>query len=95
MAPGQKKQIVVFDWERRESATNIQSLEYEESLYNSLSRDRDIFEITKGVIEENIKGKSSATTASASAGIGGVVGGLLLGFQVELAILARLPLKIV
>ncbi|HAT1822499.1 TPA: peptidase C39 [Legionella pneumophila] len=79
LAPGQKKQIVVFDWERRESATNIQSLEYEESLYNSLSRDRDIFEITKGVIEENIKGKSSATTASASAGIGGVVGGLLFG----------------
>ncbi|KTC82986.1 papain-like cysteine protease family protein [Legionella brunensis] len=79
LAPGQKKQIVVFDWERRESASNVQSLEYEESLYNSLSRDRDIFEISKGVIEENISGKSSATTASASAGIGGVVGGLLFG----------------
>ncbi|ASQ45943.1 papain-like cysteine protease family protein [Legionella clemsonensis] len=79
LAPGQKKQIVVFDWERRESATNIQALEYEESLYNSLSRDRDIFEITKGVIEEKISGKSSATTASASAGIGGVIGGMLFG----------------
>lgn len=79
LAPGQKKQIVVFDWERRESATNTQSLEYEESLYNSLGRDRDIFEITKGVIEENITGKSSATTASASAGIGGVIGGVLFG----------------
>lgn len=79
LAPGQKKQIVVFDWERRESASNVQSVDYEESLYNSLSRDRDIFEITKGVIEESMTGKSSATTASASAVIGGVVGGLLFG----------------
>ena len=79
LAPGQKKQIVVFDWERKESASNTQSIEYEESLYNSLSRDRDIFEITKGVIEEKVKGNSSATTASASAGIGGFVGGILFG----------------
>ncbi|RAP36984.1 peptidase C39 [Legionella quinlivanii] len=79
LAPGQKKQIVVFDWERRESASNVQSIEYEESLYNSLGRDRDIFEITKGVIQENVRGNSSATTASASAGIGGFVGGLLFG----------------
>ncbi|KTD15666.1 Papain-like cysteine protease AvrRpt2 [Legionella gratiana] len=79
LAPGQKKQIVVFDWERRESASNTQSVEYEESLYNSLGRDRDIYEITKGVIEEKISGKSSATTASASAGIGGFLGGMLFG----------------
>jgi N-acetyl-anhydromuramyl-L-alanine amidase AmpD len=79
LAPGQKKQVVVFDWERRESAANMQSLDYEESLYNSLGRDRDIFEITKGTIQENISGKSSATTASASAGIGGLVGGILFG----------------
>ncbi|MGN6871242.1 MAG: papain-like cysteine protease family protein [Solirubrobacteraceae bacterium] len=79
LAPGQKKQIVVFDWERRESAANVQSVEYEESLYNSLGRDRDIFEITRGAIEEHSRGRSSATTASASAGIGGFIGGALFG----------------
>jgi hypothetical protein len=79
LAPGQKKQIVVFDWERRESASNVQSVEYEESLYNSLGRDRDISEITRGAIEEHSRGRSSATTASASAGIGGFIGGALFG----------------
>ena len=79
LAPGQKKQIVVFDWERRESASNLQSVEYEESLYNSLTRDRDVFEITSGTVRENLSGKSSSTTSSASAGIGGFVGGYLFG----------------
>ena len=79
LAPGQKKKIVLFDWTSRQSAASVQSLDYEESLQNSLGRDRDISEITKGVIQENIRGRSSATTASASAGVGGVLGGVLFG----------------
>jgi hypothetical protein len=34
LAPGQKKQIVVFDWDRKDSAANTQQLDYQESLYN-------------------------------------------------------------
>lgn len=79
LAPGQKKQIVVFDWERRESASNVQSVDFEESLYNSLTRDRDILEIAKGTVSESLRGSSRATTGSASAGIGGVLGGILFG----------------
>ena len=74
LAPGQKKQVVVFDWERRESAANQQEVDYQESLDNSLSRDRDINEITRGAISEHTHGTSSATTMSASAGVGGYVG---------------------
>lgn len=79
LAPGQKKQIVVFDWERRESAVNEQSVDFNESLQSSLGRDRDILEIAKGTVNESMRGSSRSTTASASAGIGGVLGGVLFG----------------
>ena len=82
LAPGQKKQIVVYDWERRESASRTEALDYQESLYNSLSRDRDINEIVRGSLQENVRGGSSAKTSSFGAGIGigaiiGPVGALL------------------
>lgn len=79
LAPGQKKQIVVFDWERRESAVNEQSVDFNESLQSSLGRDRDILEIAKGTVNESLRGSSRSTTGGASAGIGGVIGGILFG----------------
>ena len=62
LAPGQKKQIAVLDWERRESAANSQSLDYEESLNNTLIRDRDISEVINATLNENIRATSKATT---------------------------------
>jgi hypothetical protein len=79
LAPGQKKQIVVFDWERRESAVNEQSVDLNESLQSSLGRDRDILEIARGTVNESMRGSSRATTGGASAGVGGVLGGILFG----------------
>ncbi|NND11800.1 MAG: helix-hairpin-helix domain-containing protein [Flavobacteriaceae bacterium] len=83
LAPGQKKQIVVYDWERRESAAQVQSLDYQESLYNSLSRDRDINEIVTGSLSEQTRGGSTARTSSIAGGfgIGAILGpvGALLG----------------
>lgn len=67
LAPGQKKQIVCFDWDRKESAANVQTLDYQESLYNSLSRDRDVNEVARATLNENIRGNSSSSTF----GIGG------------------------
>ena len=76
LAPGQKKQIVVFDWERKESAARSESLDYQESLYNSLGRDRDINEIVSGALNEKMQGGSNANTSSASAGLGaGIIAG--------------------
>ncbi|MBO0933344.1 M23 family metallopeptidase [Fibrella aquatilis] len=79
LAPGQKKQLVVFDWERRESAANSQSVDVEESLSNSLSRDRDILEIARGTTSENLRGSSRASTGGVSGSAGGVLGGVLFG----------------
>lgn len=81
LAPGQKKQIVTFDWERREAAVGIESLDYQESLQNTLSRDRDINEIVQGAVGEQSQGGSTASTSSSSVAGGGSGGfGLNLGF---------------
>lgn len=79
LAPGQKKQIAVLDWERRESAANSQQLDYEETLNNTLVRDRDINEVINATLNENIKASSNATTAGFGAGIGGAVMGVFNG----------------
>ncbi len=71
LAPAQKKQIVVFDWERRESVVSSQEVDFEEGLTNTLSRDRDVFEIAQGTVSEKLKGSSKSTTAAASAGFFG------------------------
>ena len=82
LAPGQKKQLAVLDWERRESAIRQESLEEVESLQATLSRDRDIGEMVSSVLSESSRGGSSASTSSFGAGLGigailGPVGGLL------------------
>lgn len=79
LGPGQKKQIAVLDWERRESAANSQSLDYEESLNNSLVRDRDISEVINATLNENIKGTSKATTGGWGFGMGSAVMGIFDG----------------
>ncbi|MCA1662845.1 MAG: hypothetical protein LC659_00965, partial [Myxococcales bacterium] len=79
LAPGQKKQIAVLDWERRESAANSQSLDYEETLNNSLARDRDINEIVSGTLTENIRANSKARTSGIGFGLGSSVMGIIPG----------------
>lgn len=79
LAPGQKKQIAVLDWERRESAANSQSLDYEESLNNTLIRDRDISEVVNATLNENIKATSKATTGGWGFGMGGAMMGVFNG----------------
>ncbi|RYF90906.1 MAG: hypothetical protein EOO03_02655 [Chitinophagaceae bacterium] len=79
LAPGQKKQIAVLDWERRESAANSQQLDYEEKLNNTLVRDRDISEVVSGTLNENIKANSSASTGGIGFGLGASVMGIIPG----------------
>ena len=85
LAPGQKKQIVVFDWERKEAAKGVEEVDYQEGLYNSLGRDRDINEIVNGSISENALGFSTAKTSShslagsAAYGAGAVGPGFIMG----------------
>ena len=78
LAPGQKKQIVVLDWEARAAATRTEALDYRESLANNLSRDRDVNEIVRGALDESTRGGSVARTSSFGAGLG--IGGIGPGF---------------
>jgi hypothetical protein len=70
LAPCQKKQIAIIDWDRREVASRKELLEEEERLANVLSRDRDVSEITNALLTENLKGGSRATTFGFSEGFG-------------------------
>jgi hypothetical protein len=79
LAPGQKKQIAVLDWERRESAANSQFLGYEETLNNSLIRDRDVNEVVSATLTENIRGNSKASTGGIGFGLGSSVMGIIPG----------------
>lgn len=79
LAPGQKKQIAVLDWERRESAAKSQQLDYEEALSNTLVRDRDVNEIVAGTLTENLRANSKATSRGIGFGLGGAIMGVFSG----------------
>ncbi|MBX3306568.1 MAG: hypothetical protein KF751_11020 [Nitrospira sp.] len=81
LAPGQKKQIAVLDWERRESAANSQQLDYEESLNNTLIRDRDISEVVSATLSESLRGRSTAKTSGFGAGFGAAAMGVIKGIS--------------
>jgi hypothetical protein len=82
LAPCQKKQIVVLDWERRESAARVEELSEEERMAATLSRDRDISEIVNASLAESSEGGSWAKNKAAGGGLGfgflgKAIGGLL------------------
>ncbi|MFE2282907.1 helix-hairpin-helix domain-containing protein [Streptomyces sp. NPDC059443] len=83
LAPGQKKQISVVDWERRETTSREEFRESRDSVEASLTRDRDINEIVSGTLSESTRGgsRSSVGAVAGGGGIGGMitegVGGLL------------------
>ncbi|KFE68714.1 hypothetical protein DB31_7951 [Hyalangium minutum] len=70
LAPGQKKQLVIYDWNRVDEASRAESTDVSEQLSHSLSRDRDIDEILTGTLSESMKGGSKAKTKGWSAGLG-------------------------
>lgn len=74
LAPGQKKQIAIFDWDRRESALRSEDQTQEESLQNTLSRDRDVSDIVNSTLSENLSGSSSSNSNSTSKSISATVG---------------------
>ena len=76
LAPGQRRQVAIVDWDRRNQAVREESLEFEEELQASLSRDRDIQEIVGSHLSEEIEAGSRNTTWGVSAGFGaGLIGG--------------------
>jgi hypothetical protein len=70
LAPCQKKEIVIVDWDRRESAIRSESRVFEERLDARLEHDRGISEIVKSVLTENVRGGSSSNVWAAGGGFG-------------------------
>ncbi|PXX75151.1 hypothetical protein [Rivihabitans pingtungensis] len=70
LAPGQKKQIVIHDWERRETASRSENQLAEDSLSNTLTQDRDINDIVDATLHEMSEGHSKVKTKGSAAGFG-------------------------
>lgn len=75
LAPGQKKEIVVFDYKRSLQGTEAQQLSQRESLSAGIVDDRSIIDNLSGSIDQYLQGQSSASTGGVSAGLG--VGAIL------------------
>jgi len=71
LAPGQRRQVAILDWERRTTNVREESLEYEEELEAMVGRDRDITEIVGSRLAEESEGSSRNTTWGAAGGVGG------------------------
>ena len=82
LAPGQKKQIVVFDSAHALQGAESQTISQGERLSAGIVDDREITNQLGGSFEEALRGSSSATTSGISAGLGvagqiGAIGGTL------------------
>ena len=74
LAPGQKKQIAIVDWERRETASRTETLTEADELQATLTRDRDINDIVNANLNERGQGSSSAFNIGMGGGHGSSAG---------------------
>ncbi len=70
LAPGQKRQIAVLDWDRRTTSSRTEALDSEERLDSVLARDRDVLEIVGSQLSQEESGSSRSTTWGVAGGIG-------------------------
>lgn len=82
LAPGQKKQIVVFESSHSLTGAESQSVSQDEGLSASLLSERTIIDQLGGGLDESMSGSSKAHTSGMSAGLGvsasyGGIGGSL------------------
>lgn len=75
LAPGQKKQVVIYDWERRETASRTEEQRLSESLQSTVARDRAVSEVVNSVLHESMSGGSHSSVDSSSGGFGGAIAG--------------------
>lgn len=78
LAPLQKKNIAIVDWDRRDLLRLDSDQEYRETMYNFVGRERDISEIVNSALNETVKGRSESGSSASSAG-GGFGFGFIFG----------------
>jgi len=71
LAPGQKRQIAIYDWDRTDEASRSEMQTQSESLSNQLSNDRDIQEIVNSSLTEDISANSKVKGKTSSGNFGG------------------------
>ena len=71
LAPGQKKQIAMFDASHRLTGSETQQISVGEQLAANLVNDRSVADQLGGSIGEGLKGNSNAHTEGMSMGVGG------------------------
>ncbi len=77
LAPGQKKQIVIFDWDRTEYGRRDEDKHEDEALSSYLGHTRDVLDITRGTLDEHVRGGSQSRTSGSAGGVGAGVGALI------------------
>lgn len=85
LAPGQKKQVVIFDWDRTEYGRRDEETHEDEALNAYLSQNRDVSDIAHGFLTEHVKGGSTSHVSGEAGGVGGAVGGLFQSVMVGVA----------
>ncbi len=84
LAPGQKKEIVVFDATHSLLGSETQQITQRENLAANLINERDITDQLGGNLNESLRGQSSSSTSGVSAG--GGLGFSYGGFGVSLGV---------
>src|SRR5205085_10392440 len=79
LAPGQKKQIAVVEWDRQDTAARTEATDESEALTATMSRDRDIDQIANVAFSESLRGGSQASTYAGGGGFGLAIGPLVIG----------------
>jgi len=79
LAPLQKKNIAIIDWDRRDVLQMESSQTYGESFYNYVGRERDISEIVASALSESIKAHSDSSSGSDTSGSGFSLFGVAFG----------------
>lgn len=70
LAPGQKRRMVILDWDREETGRRDEERVFREDFESDLSRSRDVAEIINSTVTESLEGGSNASTWGAGGGIG-------------------------
>lgn len=78
LAPGQKKNIVIFDWDKSADVSKTDETRFDAGIESVVSHQRDILDIIQMSLGENARGGSNARTVGKSGGVGGG-GGVTIG----------------
>jgi hypothetical protein len=70
LAPCEKKEIAVIDWERRDVASRTEDVTEASRLAASLTRERDITDLVSAILAESMRGGSSSSTWGVGGGLG-------------------------